>query len=141
MTLAEKATPDKSATKSALFLILGDWLVLALFVLIGQVDHELVAANPLPRLLSTTAEIAVPWTIMGLLLGAFRYTGDLRGFLTRFVVAWLAAAPLALLLRAWMHGQATIIVIFMTIALSVGGGMLLAWRIIYWLIRRRGQTS
>ncbi len=141
MTLVEKATLDKSATKSTLLLIAGDWLVLALFVLIGQIDHEMVGANPLPRLLGTTAEIAVPWTILGLLLGAFRYTSDWRGFLGRFAVAWLAAAPLALLLRAYMNGQAAIIVIFMTITIFVGGGMLLAWRIIYWLIRRRRDQA
>ena len=141
MTIAQKASLDQSTTKSTLILILGDWLVLALFVLIGQLDHEMVGANPLPRLLRTTAEIAVPWTILGLLLGAFRYTADWRGFLGRFVVVWLAAAPLALLLRAWMNGQASIIVIFMTITLGVGGGMLLVWRLAYWLIRRRGQPS
>lgn len=141
MTLAEKATPDKSATKSALFLILGDWLVLALFVLIGQVDHEMVAANPLPRLLRTTAGLALPWTIVGLLLGAFRYSADWRSFLGRFVVAWLVAAPLALLLRAYMHNQASIIVVFMTVTMGVGGGMLLAWRLVYWLIRRRGRSA
>lgn len=141
MTIAQKASLDQSTTKSTLILILGDWLVLTLFVLIGQVDHEMVGANPLPRLLSTTAELAVPWMIVGLLLGAFRYSNDWRGFLGRFVVAWLVAAPLALLLRAYMHNQASIIVVFMTVAIGIGGGMLLAWRLVYWLIRRRGQAS
>lgn len=137
MTLAEKATTDKPLSKTTLVLILGDWLALALFVLIGQIDHEMVGANPLPRLLRTTAELALPWTVLGLLLGAFRYTTDWRGFFGRFVVAWLAAAPLALLLRAYLHGQATIIVIFMVVTMSVGGGFLLAWRLIYFLLRRR----
>jgi hypothetical protein len=141
MTIAQKASLDQSTTKSTLILILGDWLVLTLFVLIGQVDHEMVGANPLPRLLSTTAELAVPWMIVGLLLGAFRYSNDWHSFLGRFVVAWLVAAPLALLLRAYMHNQASIIVVFMTVAIGIGGGMLLAWRLVYWLIRRRGQAS
>ncbi len=141
MTIAQKASLDQSTTKSTLILILGDWLVLTLFVLIGQVDHEMVGANPLPRLLRTTAELAVPWMIVGLLLGAFRYSNDWHSFLGRFVVAWLVAAPLALLLRAYMHNQASIIVVFMTVAIGIGGGMLLAWRLVYWLIRRRGQAS
>lgn len=137
MTLVEKVEFDKPLSKTTLVLILGDWLALALFVLIGQIDHEMVGANPLPRLLRTTAELALPWTVLGLLLGAFRYTTDWRGFFGRFVVAWLAAAPLALLLRAYLHGQATIIVIFMVVTMSVGGGFLLAWRLIYFLLRRR----
>ena len=141
MTIAQKASLDQSTTKSTLILILGDWLVLTLFVLIGQVDHEMVGANPLPRLLSTTAELAVALLAAGLLLGAFRYSNDWHSFLGRFVVAWLVAAPLALLLRAYMHNQASIIVVFMTVAIGIGGGMLLAWRLVYWLIRRRGQAS
>src|SRR5690606_32081584 len=118
-------------------LVLGDWLALALFVFIGQLDHEMVAANPLPRLLRTTAQLALPWTVLGWLLGAFRYSSDWRVFFGRFVVAWLAAAPLALLLRAYMQGQATIIVIFMAITMGLGGGFLLAWRLIYTLVRRQ----
>lgn len=137
MTLVEKAESDKPTSKATLVLILGDWLALALFVLIGQFDHGLVGANPLPRLLRTTAELALPWTVLGYLLGAFRYSADWRGFFGRFIVAWLAAAPLALLLRAFLHGQATIIVMFMLVTMGLGGGFLLAWRLIYFLLRRR----
>ena len=49
----------------------------------------------------------------------------------------LAVAPLALLLRAFLHGQATIIVTFMLVTMGLGGGFLLAWRLIYFLLRRR----
>lgn len=137
MAIAEKVIIDKPFSKTTLVLILGDWLALALFVFIGQLDHEMVGANPLPRLLRTTAQLAIPWTILGLLLGAFRYSTNWRDFFGRFVVAWLAAAPLALLLRAYMQGQATIIVIFMTITMGLGGGFMLAWRLVYFLIRAR----
>jgi hypothetical protein len=122
-------------------LILGDWLALALFVFIGQLDHGMVGAgsNPLPRLLSTTAELALPWTAVALVWGAYRITAETNGraFLGRSLTAWLIGAPLALLLRAYLHGQATIIVIFMAITMSLGGAFLLGWRTLFFLIMRR----
>ena len=136
-TPANNVFSDKSISKSALLLILGDWLVLALFVLVGEFNHGMAGIDQLPRLFRTTAELALPWTVLGFLLGAFRYSSDWRGYFGRFVVAWLAAAPLALLLRAWLHGQAAIIVIFMAITMAVGGGLLLAWRLVYFFLRRR----
>lgn len=137
MTLANNAITYKSVSKSTPLLILGDWLVLALFVLVGQIDHGMAGLAQLPHLFRTTAELALPWTVLGFLLGAFHYTADWREYFGRFVVAWLVAAPLALLLRAYMHGQATIIVIFMAVTLAVGGGSLLAWRLVYFLMHRR----
>ena len=34
-------------------LLIGDWLALGFFVFLGQLDHEMIGANP-PRLLRTT---------------------------------------------------------------------------------------
>ena len=59
-----------------------------------------------------------------------------RAFFGRSLTAWLIAAPLALLLRAYLHGQATIIVIFMAITMGLGGAFLLIWRGLYFLIWR-----
>lgn len=139
MTPVEKDTTHKAGLKSAAVLIVGDWLALAFFVLIGQLDHGLIGENPLPRLLTTTAELALPWTLVGWLLGAFRpvEAESWRAFLGRTLVAWLAAAPLALLLRAYLHGQAVIIVIFMVVTLALGGLFLLAWRLVYFLYDSR----
>jgi hypothetical protein len=141
MTVAENLSSNKAALKTTFLLVVGDWLALALFVLIGQADHGLIGDNPLPRLLATTAELALPWTIIGWLLGAFRYSGTegWRQFLGRTLVAWLAAAPLALLLRAYLHGQVAIIAIFMAITLTLGGLFLLAWRLVFFAYSRHAR--
>jgi hypothetical protein len=55
---------------SAIFLLIGDWLALEFFVLLGQFGHGMVDANPLPLLLRTTGEIGLPWTAVALLWGA-----------------------------------------------------------------------
>jgi hypothetical protein len=125
-------------------LILGDWLALSLFVFLGQMEHELVAGNYLPRLLQGSAIIALPWTAVALLLGACRMKAGMTAasFLGRSLTAWLIAAPLALILRAYLNGQATIIVIFMVITIGLGGIFLLAWRGLYFFVwRRLGRKS
>lgn len=125
--------------KQKVILLAGDWLALALFVFIGQLEHELVAANPLPGLLLSTAVLILPWTVVVLLWGAFRLPTGARdwSFFGRFFTAWLVAGPLALLLRAYLRGQATIIVIFMAITLGLGGLFLLGWRLLFFYLTTR----
>lgn len=129
-------------TKERLILLGGDWLALALFVFLGQMEHELVGTSPLSRLLTTAAVILLPWMVMALLTKVDRVAAGTTGraFLGRSLLTWLAAAPLALLLRAYLQGQATIIVIFMAITIGLGGLFLLGWRALYLLIRRRFHT-
>ncbi len=128
---------------SAIFLLIGDWLALGLFVFLGQLDHGMINANSLPRLLKTSAEFALPWTAVAFLWGAYTLNSKTtaRTFLSRSLTAWLIAAPLALLLRAYLHGQATIIVVFMTITLGLGGAFLLGWRGLYFFIRYRKYNN
>lgn len=118
---------------SAIFLLIGDWLALGLFVFFGQLDHGMISADSLPHLLKTSAEIALPWTVVALLWGAYKIDSKInaRTFLNHSLTAWLIAAPLALLLRAYLHGQATIILIFMAVTLGIGGAFLLGWRGLY----------
>lgn len=124
-------------------LMIGDWLALGLFVFLGQMEHELVAGDYLPRLLRGSAVMVLPWTAVALLLGAYRLrTGTAAAsFLGRSLTAWLIAAPLALILRAYLNGQATIIVIFMVITIALGGAFLLAWRGLYFFIWRRLRSN
>ena len=124
---------------SAIFLLIGDWLALGFFVFLGQLDHEMIGANPLPRLLRTTAEIGLPWTAVALLWGAYKLPPDMtaRTFFFFFLTAWLVAVPLALLLRAYLHGQGAIIVIFMVVTMGLGGAFLLIWRGLYFLAWHR----
>jgi hypothetical protein len=136
---------ERRRTVQTIWLLVGDWLALGLFVLLGQIDHDLLALYGLSRLLLTTVELALPWTVVAVLLGAYWVAPD-KGqwrFLGRTLNAWLVAAPLALLLRAWLHGQATIIVIFFALTLGLAGAFLLVWRWLFYrvvLFRRAGYS-
>lgn len=126
-------------------LAIGDLLVLILFVVIGQEDHGMSGVAALPSLAITTLSIAIPWTIASVLLGGYRpETADgLWPWLGRVLTIWLIAAPIGLIIRALLRGQASIIVVFMAVLLGLGGLFILGWRAAYWwwLERNRDKAS
>ena len=121
-------------------LLAGDLLVLLIFVIIGQLDHGMSITGALPSLIATTLALALPWAIIAWLMGVLRLPGDrtAAAWLGRVAAAWLIAAPLGLILRALWRGQASIILIFMIVALGLGGLFVLVWRAaVYWWVQRR----
>ncbi len=130
---------NKSIT---LWLLVGDWLVLLLFVFIGQRDHAMNLAGSLPSLVTTTLAVALPWTAAAAALGALRHpaSGSWRMWFGRVAAAWLIAAPLGLILRALYRGQGAIPVPFMLVMIGLGGLFMLGWRgVAYWWAGRAGS--
>jgi len=122
------------------WLLVGDWLVLLLFVFIGQRDHGIAGQGATASLLSTTFSLVVAWTVVAFVLGGYRLRPDpgWRAWLGRVVNIWLVAAPLGLVLRALLRGQDAIPVTFILVAMSIGGLMMAGWRVAaYWWARRR----
>ena len=137
---ATNAPPRAQAARPPWWLLAGDWLVLLLFVFIGQRDHAISGPGALPSLLNTAVSLGLPWTVAAFVLGAYRLRPDpgWRTWLGRTLNAWLVAAPLGLLLRALLRNQDAIPVIFILIAMSIGGVMMVGWRMVaYWLAARR----
>ncbi|MBK7218641.1 MAG: DUF3054 domain-containing protein [Candidatus Promineofilum sp.] len=137
---ASNATPQTQAMRQPWWLLAGDWLVLLLFVLIGQRDHAISGPGALPSLLNTAFSLGLPWTAAAFVLGAYRLRPDpgWRQWLGRALNAWLVAAPLGLLLRALLRNQDAIPVTFILVAMSVGGLMIVGWRALaYWWVSRR----
>ena len=134
-------TPSAAqAARPPWWLFVGDWLVLLLFVFIGQRDHAISGPGALPSLLNTALSLAVPWTVAAFVLGAYRLRPlpGWRVWLGRALNAWLVAAPLGLLLRALLRNQDAIPVIFILVATGIGGLMIIGWRALaYWLAVRR----
>jgi hypothetical protein len=123
------------------WLLAGDWLILLLFVFIGQRDHGMSIAGSVPSLLTTTLAVAIPWTAAAWLLGALRSPagGAWQPWLGRVLAAWLIAAPLGLILRALLREQASIPVPFMLVMIGLGGLFVLGWRalVFWWIARNR----
>jgi hypothetical protein len=130
----------KGITRWPWWLLLGDWLVLLLLVFVGQRDHGMTGPGVFRSLLITTFSLVLPWTVAASLLAANRYRPGmgLWPWLGRALNAWLVAAPLGLVLRALLRGQASIIVIFMLVLLGTGALFILGWRAaLYWWLERK----
>jgi hypothetical protein len=130
---------NNSKRMAPLILLIGDVLVLLLFVFLGERDHNIAGDQPLARWLLTTFEFALPWVVAAWVLGAYP-SGDAimpRALLLRSMNAWLIALPLALLLRSLINGTGTIIALFMIVALTLGGAFMLIWRLVFALLWRR----
>lgn len=118
----------------ALLFVAGDLLALLAFVYIGQRDHGLVdAANPLWGVLWAATPFVLAWLPVGVWLGIFpRATpANSRSFLIRSLNAWLVAAPLGVILRAFLLGRAVIPTSFLVATLGFGGLFVLGWRLLF----------
>jgi len=122
-------------------LLVGDALALALFVFVGQRNHETLGANPLLGIAQTTLPFIAPWLVSALILGAYRI--DAREKMTRFLArslnAWLVAIPFALVWRAFMLNSQTIQTMFVITATGFGGLFLLGWRVLFLLARQSAR--
>lgn len=130
---------DKKRRGPIVLLLAGDWLALGLFVVLGQLEHSLLEENAVSRLLRGLAEFVLPWTLVAIAMRAHLWRAEQTAvdFLARSLNAWLVAAPLALVIRAVLRGQATIPVLFILVTVGLGGVFLLAWRAIYVVWQRR----
>jgi hypothetical protein len=111
---------------------------------LGLGSHaELAQAGALQRFLLNAGPLALAWLAAGWALGAFRVAPlpAGRAFLGRSLATWLVAAPLALLLRAFILRAATIVVVFFVVTLVLGGGLLLLWRAAFFLISARRRRT
>ena len=109
-------------------LIFMDLLALILFVWAGQTDHGTMNdANPIAGILPASWEFALLWLLVGWPLNAFPRVQDwtIRLLLSKAMLAWLVAAPLALLLRSLVLSRLNIPSLFM--AATLGFGILFLW--------------
>ncbi|MDT8306569.1 MAG: DUF3054 domain-containing protein [Anaerolineae bacterium] len=148
-TAATRATSSSGWRGLLLF---GDLVALYLFVLVGQLDHDLLpGTNPLWYTLTRALPFIAVWLAAGWLLGAYwlprdSHTGEarewqplLRWLGARALHAWLIAAPAGLLLRALLLERATIPTLFFVATLGFGALFLLAWRLLFGLAYRYQQ--
>ena len=122
----------------AFWLFAGDALCLSLFVLAGLQTHD--STSPFIRFILNAGPLILTWTLTAWALGALQLEQPptYRTMLGRALLAWLVAAPLALVLRALLLRAATIVLIFMLVTLGLGGIVLLLWRaVVVWVLQRR----
>lgn len=124
-------------------LLAGDYLVILLFVFIGQRDHDMDIVASLPSLFMISVAVILPWAAAAIPLGVMRlpdsHTAAARwSWFGRVAAAWLIAAPLGVVIRALVRNLTVIPVAFLLVMLGLGVISILAWRaLVYVLTRRR----
>ena len=123
-----------------ILLLLGDLAAITLFVFIGQQDHGTTDPNnPLWGLLRASFPFLLTWVVVAVVVGAYpkRENISLKTLFLRGLNAWLIAAPLGLLLRAYLFNRGGIPAIFMLLTLLVGGAFVLIWRLLFGFMWQR----
>lgn len=127
-----------------ILLLLGDLGAILLFVFLGQRDHDTTDPNnPLLGLLKAAFPLLMTWLVVALVGGAYPKADEmtLRRLLTRGLNAWLIAAPLGLMLRAFLFNRGGIPAVFMLLTLLVAGAFILLWRLLFGLVWRKKSES
>lgn len=127
-----------------ILLLLGDLAAILLFVFIGQQDHATTDPdNPVLGLLKAAFPLLITWLVVALAVQAYPKADEmtLRRLLIRGLNAWLIAAPLGLILRAFMFDRGGIPAVFMLLTLLVAGAFILLWRLLFGLVWRKKSES
>jgi len=127
-----------------ILLLLGDLAAILLFVFIGQQDHATTDPdNPVLGLLKAAFPLLITWLVVALAVQAYPKADEmtLRRLLIRGLNAWLIAAPLGLMLRAFMFDRGGIPAVFMLLTLLVAGAFILLWRLLFGLVWRKKSES
>lgn len=117
----------------------GDLVVIALFVAIGEFSH---GANPLlvvDAYVQTVVTFVVGWIVAAPVVGAYRSDTltDPRRAIVVPVLAWAVADAIGQGLRATAFFEGDAEVTFFLVVFFVGGAMLGAWRYLAFRASRR----
>ena len=120
------------------FLILGDFLTILLFTLVGFATHGEANISFLPRMAAIFFPLSISWFILAPSLQLFNQhnTSDPRQ-LWRPILGMIFASSLAAVMRGLIL-NAPIIPIFAIVLSAVSAVGILLWRIVwYWIVTHR----
>jgi hypothetical protein len=131
----------ESPSNNKIILIVGDFLVMLLFVLVGRSSHSLLNAD-IQALMLTAAPFLFGWFIVTPWFGLFTaaVSLDWQALLPRLIISWAIGGTLALILRTLLLGRpvpAGIIPSFAIAAMGFSTLFMVIWRLGYlWWMRR-----
>lgn len=117
------------ASPTTAVLAAGDAVLIALFVLAGELRHY-PPGRALARAPGTAIQFYIGWAVVAVAVGAYavRARAGVRPAVTYAVGAWVGAVVVAMALRATAVFQGDFSPAFFAVALLVGAVLLGAWR-------------
>lgn len=137
--------PAQAGVQRIGWLIVGDLVMILLFIWVGRGTHELPGSDILAWLKTATPFI-LAWFLIAPWFGLFwaKVSQNLSKLLPRLLLAWAIAGPVAAVLRALFLGRPIpegIIPVFVLVTTGIGFLFVLVWRLIYlWWANRTGQA-
>jgi len=122
------------------FLILGDVVIFMFFAFTGRETHAPGDANLIVNALPTLLTFLSVWFVIAALGRVYRseVVTNPRSALLRTWIAWLIAAPIAILIRASLLQRTAIPWQFAAVTLGLVGSLLLLWHGgAAWFLKRR----
>ncbi|GAC1504774.1 MAG: hypothetical protein NVS2B12_17840 [Ktedonobacteraceae bacterium] len=139
---SERATTPKNSTRSTVILVLGDIMMFLVFAAIGRRSHgEAVGLAAVSQVVTTAVPFLLGWFLVAPFIGAFRrdIMADPLKMARRTALSWLAAWPVAMLLRGLLVDHAIPPWTFWLVAFISNTVFLQLWRLPYALVSKRSK--
>lgn len=140
----EQTLENKNSVFRAVALVLGDVVVFLVFAAIGRRSHgEEAGLAAVLQVMTTAVPFLLGWFLVAPFIGAFRR--DIQAnplkMARRTALAWLAAWPVAMLLRGLLVDHAIPPWTFWLVAFLSNTVFLQIWRLPYALITKRSKRA
>ncbi len=128
------------SNKPQIILILGDVVIFMFFAFTGRETHAPGDANLIVNALPTLLTFLIVWFAIATVGRVYRSAVmiDLRSAVLHALIAWLIAAPIAIVMRAILLSRTAIPWQFVAVTLGFVGTLLLLWHGgLAWFLARR----
>jgi hypothetical protein len=117
------------SNKPRLLLILGDVVIFMFFAFTGRETHAPGDLNPIVNALPTLLTFLIVWFTIAVVGRVYRsdVMTSPRAALLRTLIAWIIAAPIAIVIRAIILQRTAIPWQFVAVTLGLVGSLLLLW--------------
>ncbi len=129
--------------KPQLILIIGDIIIFMFFAFTGRETHAPGDANLIVNALPTLLTFLIVWFVIAAASGVYRsgVIANLRSAVLRTLIAWIIAAPIAIVARAILLSRTAIPWQFVAVTIGLVGTLLLVWHGgMAWYLARRGGS-
>jgi hypothetical protein len=123
-----------------LILIIGDSLIFVFFALQGRETHAPGDTNPIVNALPTLLPFLIVWLAIATASHVYQsgVMTNPRSAVPRTLLAWLIAAPLAIVIRAVLLSRTAIPWQFVAVTMGLVGFLLLLWHGgVAWVLTQR----
>ena len=128
--------------KPRFILILGDVVIFMFFAFTGRETHAPGDPNPIVNALPTLLTFLIVWSVIAAVGRVYRsdVMTNPRSALLRTLIAWIIAAPVAIVIRAILLSRTAIPWQFVAVTMGLVGSLLLLWHGgAAWFLKRRSK--